>query len=401
MNTKLPNLCEGCGCDQQEKLSKLKSQIKAKYLGSVDSEEKPNTPVTEYVNSIIDVNLSSLIGKKALIESNDGIFFGTFGFFKDKMALYEGDFVKKTFISENIIKFICEGSKFVKRDVGSMVSTRNDKNPHDEKKRKHDHTITDNSRGELIHEEIHKRGDNFVVTTKGGGRVLGTHATKEKALKQLAAVEISKHSVNEDFGVLLRDRLKSKFFGHLQEEVVNQENEFTMTEPEIAKRDRMADAMLNSPNFHPKLKGKDTKENAAHRIATFKIMGSGRKNSGYEPSLYSHGRDDSAPKRTRKQKRDDARVTMGDEAEEKYNKKVLKTTRKKIPNTNRTTGLSGSSKNVPKNRQKAERQKASRKKVTDRKTFANLKGSDKLSLAAYRKRRLAKNLKSSRYSISK
>jgi hypothetical protein len=193
MNTKLPNLCEGCGCDQQEKLSKLKSQIKAKYLGSVDSEEKPNTPVTEYVNSIIDVNLSSLIGKKALIESNDGIFFGTFGFFKDKMALYEGDFVKKTFISENIIKFICEGSKFVKRDVGSMVSTRNDKNPHDEKKRKHDHTITDNSRGELIHEEIHKRGDNFVVTTKGGGRVLGTHATKEKALKQLAAVEISKH----------------------------------------------------------------------------------------------------------------------------------------------------------------------------------------------------------------
>ena len=356
MNTKLPKLCEGCGCDQQEKLSKLKSQIKAKYLGSVASEEQSNTPVTEYVNSIIDVNLSSLIGKKTLIESNDGIFFGTFGFFKDKMALYEGDFVKKTFISENIIKFICEGSKFVKRDVGSIISTKNDKNPHDEKKRKHDHTITDNSRGELIH---------------------------------------------EDFAVLLRDRLKSKFFGQLQEEVVNQENEFTMTEAEIAKRDRMADAMMNSSNFNPKLKGKDTKENAAHRIATFKVMGGGRKNSGYEPGLFSGGRDESAPKRTRSQRRDDARIIMGDKSQEKSDKKVLKSTRKKIPNTNRTTGLSGSSKNVPKNRRKAARQKASRKTVTDRKTFANLKGSDKLTVAAYRKRRLARNLKSSRYSVSK
>ena len=174
-----------------------------------------------------------------------------------------------------------------------------------------------------------------------------------------------------------------------------------MTEAEIAKRDRMADAMENSSNFKPKLKGKDTKENAAHRIATFQVMGGGRKKSGYEPGLFSGGRDESAPKRTRSQKRDDARITMGDKSQEKSDKKVLKSTRKKIPNTNRTTGLSGSSKNVPKNRQKAERQKASRKTVTDRKTFANLKGSDKLTLAAYRKRRLAKNLKSSRYSVSK
>ena len=207
--------------------------------------------------------------------------------------------------------------------------------------------------------------------------------------------------IHENFKVLLRDRLKSRFFGDISEEVVNQENEFTMTETEIAKRDRMADAMLNSSNFKPKLKGKDTKENAAHRIATFQVMGGGRKKSGYEPGLFSGGRDESAPKRTRSQKRDDARITMGDKSQKKYDKKILKSTQKKIPNTNRTTGLSGSSKNVPKNRQQAEKQKASRKKVTDRKTFANAKGSDKLTLSANRKRRLAANLKSSRYSASK
>jgi hypothetical protein len=307
------------------------------------------------ITPITNINFSKFINKSALVETVHGTFFGTFGYFKDNMALYEGEFVKHIIQLEDIIKFICEDTKGLK-NVGSMVSTENDENPHDEKKRTHDHTIKDNSRGKLIH---------------------------------------------ENFSVLLRDRLKSKFFGNISEEVVNQENEFTMTEAEIAKRDRMADAMLNSSNFKPKLKGKDTKENAAHRIATFKIMGGGRKDSGYEPGLFSGGRDESAPKRTRSQRRDDARLTMGDKSEKKSDKKVLKSTRKKIANTNRTTGLSGSSKNVPKNRQQAEKQKASRKTVTDRKTFANLKGSDKLTLAAYRKRRLAKNLKSSRYSVSK
>ena len=39
---------------------------------------------------------------------------------------------------------------------------------------------------------IQKRGDKFVVTNKAGSKVLGTHASKEKAQKQLAAIEISK-----------------------------------------------------------------------------------------------------------------------------------------------------------------------------------------------------------------
>ena len=315
--------------------------IKEKYLGDTDTTQS-DLFITEQVNSFDDVNLDKLLNKAILVETTDGTYFGTFGKFKGKWALYEDTFVKNIIIPENIVKVVCENVKIVIDKP--------------EKKRKHRHTIVDNSDGELIHEDVK---------------------------------------------LLLRDRLKSRFFGDISEEVVNPENEFTMTEAEIAKRDRMADAMENSSNFKPKLKGKDTRKNAAHRIATYKVLGGGRKDSGYEPGLFSGGRDESAPKRTRSQKRDDARITMGDKSQKKSDKKVLKSTRKKIPNTNRTTGLSGSSKNVPKNRQKAERQKASKKTVTDRKTFANLKGSDKLTLAAYRKRRLAKNLKSSRYSVSK
>lgn len=44
----------------------------------------------------------------------------------------------------------------------------------------------------IIKESIAKRGDKWAVTNKSGDRTLGTHDTKKAALKQLAAVEISK-----------------------------------------------------------------------------------------------------------------------------------------------------------------------------------------------------------------
>ena len=45
---------------------------------------------------------------------------------------------------------------------------------------------------ELLAEKILKRGSKWVVTDKSGKKVLGTHPSKEKALKQLRAIEISK-----------------------------------------------------------------------------------------------------------------------------------------------------------------------------------------------------------------
>lgn len=45
---------------------------------------------------------------------------------------------------------------------------------------------------EMLAEKILKRGSKWVVTDKSGKKVLGTHPSKEKALKQLRAIEISK-----------------------------------------------------------------------------------------------------------------------------------------------------------------------------------------------------------------
>ena len=56
----------------------------------------------------------------------------------------------------------------------------------------------------FLKEGIKKRGDNFVVTNSSGDKVLGTHDTRKKALKQLAAVEISKKKkLSEQRGVML------------------------------------------------------------------------------------------------------------------------------------------------------------------------------------------------------
>jgi hypothetical protein len=45
----------------------------------------------------------------------------------------------------------------------------------------------------VMDERIEHHGDSWVVKPKTGDHVLGTHPTKKAALKQLAAIEISKH----------------------------------------------------------------------------------------------------------------------------------------------------------------------------------------------------------------
>jgi hypothetical protein len=45
----------------------------------------------------------------------------------------------------------------------------------------------------LYLERVEKHGDEYVVYPKKGGKRLGTHRSKKDALKQLAAIEISKH----------------------------------------------------------------------------------------------------------------------------------------------------------------------------------------------------------------
>lgn len=46
---------------------------------------------------------------------------------------------------------------------------------------------------EIMSEMIRKRGNNWVVLDSTGKKVLGTHPTREEAVKQLQAIEAHKH----------------------------------------------------------------------------------------------------------------------------------------------------------------------------------------------------------------
>jgi hypothetical protein len=47
--------------------------------------------------------------------------------------------------------------------------------------------------GQKLIEHVRKRGNKFVVTNESGTKTLGTHPTREKAVKQLQAIEAHKH----------------------------------------------------------------------------------------------------------------------------------------------------------------------------------------------------------------
>lgn len=43
-----------------------------------------------------------------------------------------------------------------------------------------------------LNEKIKKRGNKWLVTSKSGKKILGSHDTKKAAIRQLIAIELSK-----------------------------------------------------------------------------------------------------------------------------------------------------------------------------------------------------------------
>jgi hypothetical protein len=135
---------------------------------------------------------------------------------------------------------------------------------------------------ELLSEKILHRGDNWVVTDSTGKKVLGTHPSKEKALAQLRAVEASKASrgVHEEADLVLRERLKDRFFGQISEDIVNKDNKGKLTpqktNPRAKSRDKIREKVKDRAKVVTGPKDKngnkirdDTPEEAGYRLATF------------------------------------------------------------------------------------------------------------------------------------
>jgi len=286
--TEAKKCCENCECDK----CKLSKRVKQKYLKEMTIDRLPETKyeTLKETANFDRINLDKFIGKKALIETVEGTFYGVLGTFKKNYALFENNTVKRAIDLTKVIKFISEGTKI------TVNFNQGEDSP-------------------LLQEKIVHRGGKVLVTNEAGTKVLGTHDSEVSAKKQLQAIHISqaKH-LHETSELLLKENIRNRFF--MAEEVVHKDHEFTMTDDEIYQRDKLADKLLKNPD-KLKTRNGDTKEEAAHRLATSIIVcksrGSSSSQSDKEGKLY-HDMDDNE-KTSRKKRRQGRDLFKGSKEE--------------------------------------------------------------------------------------
>jgi len=354
-------LDEGCGCEEADKKTKLMDKIKKKYLKETPSKwsvkSKNLNNLTQVVNDFTKLNLHEFVGKKVMLETDTGVYRGTLVLIKENCGIADDEGqIHKVFDQTDVLKLfhgdqrivVSEGKNVAQdkeawSDCKSQAKKKFDVYPSAyanawaskcyKKKggtwKKLDESIIS------LEEKILHHGDEWIVTDSSGEKTLGTHPTRGKAVKQLQAIEASKarkKNISEGAKLLLKEKLASIFF---KEEIVNPENEFTMTDDEIFERDQYADAMLNDPKFNPTLQNNDTKEEAAFRIATHKIIGQrsggSTKGKGYERGVFDN------LEGSRKKRRAGRDMIKGDKTESDRrktetitDKRGRKVTRKKV-----------------------------------------------------------------------
>lgn len=345
VNESMKHFNEDCGCEHSKK-SSLMDKIKEKMRKKLLKEETPvisdtknkfavslkNKKGNQITVSFADVNVKNDIhhgktsrttltkecldfteldltpfrGKKTLVETTNGNYYGILGVFKNTFALFEGNEVCKVLDSSEINKVVCEDTrvvileKNVPNDSGkwsdckSQAKSKFDVYPSAyanawaskcyKKKGGTWKKVNEelDTQMELLSEKILHRGDNWVVTDSTGKKVLGTHPSKEKALAQLRAVEASKarRGVNEETDLILRERLKDRFFGQISEDIVNKDNKGKLTpqktNPRAKSRDKIREKVKDRAKVVTGPKDKngnkirdDTPEEAGYRLATY------------------------------------------------------------------------------------------------------------------------------------
>lgn len=110
------------------------------------------------------------------------------------VSLIEEDLNEKTFTADEMQKLDLIRSKvsdLLKRTQPPVQAAANQ--PIQQTQPAQVQQIVESFDNFVMNEMVRKRGSKWVVLDKSGKKVLGTHPSKEKAVKQLQAIEISKH----------------------------------------------------------------------------------------------------------------------------------------------------------------------------------------------------------------
>jgi hypothetical protein len=315
VNESMKNLNEDCGCEHANKKSSLMDKIKQKMKKRLLKEQasfemrKNNNLNNQTIKECMDfteLDLTPFRGKKTLVETYKGNYYGILGIFKNNFALFEDGEMSKVIDPTEVTKIVCEDTRVVILEKNVPNDSKKWSDCKSQAKSKFDvypsayanawaskcykkkggtwKKVNEelDTQMELLSEKILHRGDNWVVTDSTGKKVLGTHPSKEKALAQLRAVEASKarRGVHEEADLVLRERLKDRFFGQILEDIVNRDNKGKLTpqssNPRAKSRDKIREKVKDKAKVVTGPKDKngnkirdDTPEEAGYRLATF------------------------------------------------------------------------------------------------------------------------------------
>lgn len=247
---------------------------------------KSVSQITKECVDFTQLDISEFINKRVLVETFDGNYYGILGVMKNNYAILENEEVKKTIDPTEIVKVVCEGKKILILEKNKPNDPEKWSDCKSQAKKKFDvypsayanawaakcYKKKGGSWRKVnesvdLQEKVLKRGDDWVVTDKEGKKVLGTHESKNKAMRQLRAIEASKH-MKESTDLIIVEKLKERFFNRVTEEVVNPDNVGKLTPQDTNPRAKRRDSIAKSLKNVKQVKG-DSPEEAKHRLATY------------------------------------------------------------------------------------------------------------------------------------
>ena len=276
VNESMKYFNEDCGCEHDKKsslMSKIKDKMRKKLLKEkasniVDHKKSSNISSIKECLDFTELDLTPFRGKKTLVETVKGDYYGILGVFKNTFALFEGDQVAKVLDASEITKVVCEGTRVVILEKNVPNDSEKWSDCKSQAKSKFD-----------VYPSAYANAWASKCYKKKGGTWKKVNEELDNKMKNLNE-EISKGKSKSDIDLILRERLKDRFFGQISEDIVNKDNKGKLTpqssNPRAKSRDKIREKVKDRAKVVTGPKDKngnkirdDTPEEAGYRLATF------------------------------------------------------------------------------------------------------------------------------------
>jgi hypothetical protein len=300
VNEHMENVNESCGCENKEKslMGKIKQKMNKKILkethsfGVSNNSEKfgvrinnkkgnavvvrfdevneqikpwkgsnPANHVTKECMDFTELDLAPFRGKKVLIETTNGDWYGTLGIIKNNFALLNGEEIVKTIDPSEVSKVICENARV-------LILEKN--KPNDPEKwsacksaAKQKFDVYPSAYANAWASKCYKK--------KGG--------SWRKVNEELDTTIFNESkAIKSEADPILHERLRDFFFNReISEEIVNKDNKGKLTKDRQASRDKIEKSLKNVKVVKGPPGRKDTPEEARYRLATYIELKKGKK----------------------------------------------------------------------------------------------------------------------------